>query len=432
MKKIVLALCLLLSFPLFAQDKEKAKLQSKVAKSDTEIADAKKGVQPKTWINRAELFMDVWAAPTGTIMLGMANKDIKLVLAKEKIQESLSEELGGVIYEIDVYNDKKLYYSPEGLLAFWQVTGFAVENPLFQALDAYKRAAELDTKGSSAKKIKEGLALLKNNFNTDALSAYTRNDYAEALRNFEGSLACSAHPLIAQTDSVIVYYSGLVARANGDNLKAADYFKQAVDMGYVENGDMYALYAEVLMSTGDSVAAQAALGAGMEKFPTNQSIIVGLINLFLQKGEDPKKILPYVHKAQENDAENATLYYAEGLVYEQLGDSDSAAKAYVTAIEKDPDNFFANYGLGALYYNEAVKTSQMAADEVDDKRYEVLMKRFDSQIKQAVPYLEKAYELNPSERAVLESLKTIYFRLREESPEMQQKHDFYNEKLQSM
>ncbi len=430
MKKIVLALCLLMSFPLLAQDK--AKLQSKVAKSDKEIADAKKGMQPKTWLNRAEIFTDIWAAPTKSIMTGMAHKDIKLILAKEKIKESLSEELEGTVYEIDVYDDKKLYYSPEGLLAFWQVTEFAAENPLFQALEAYHRATELDTKGSSAKKIKEGLEDLKNKFNTDALSAYTQRNYAEALRNFEGSLACSAHPLVAQTDTLIIYYSGLVARAAGDNLKAADYFKQAVDMGYVQNGDMYALFAEVLIAAGDTAAAQTALGAGMEVYPTNQSIIVGMINLFLQKGEDPKKILPYVHKAQTNDPDNSTLYYAEGLVYEQLSDSENAAKAYTTAIEKDPGNFFANYGLGALYYNEAVKTSQLAADELNDKKYEALMKQFDVQLKQALPYLEKAYELNATERAVLESLKTIYFRLREESPEMQQKYNEYNEKLQNM
>jgi hypothetical protein len=50
----------------------------------------------------------------------------------------------------------------------------------------------------------------------------------------------------------------------------------------------------------------------------------------------------------------------------------------------------------------------------------------------ALPYLERSYELKNSERAVVESLKSIYFRLREKSPEMLQKYEFFNSKLQDM
>ncbi len=430
MKKLLVVLSLLIALPMAAQDY--SKLQSQVAKSDAEIQDAKKMTQPKVWMNRGELFLDIWTLPTKSIMAGMSHKDIKMLLAKEKITSSKTEDIEGTLYEVDVYPDKELYYDSQGVLSFWKVTSFAVEKPLFKALEAYLKAAECDVKGSYSKKIKEALLDLQTKFNTDALAAYSLRNYGLAMANFEASLACVESPLVGKTDSLIIYYTGIVSRAAGDNEKATTYFGKAVQIGYHQKGDIYATYAEALTAAGDTTKALNALTEGLSKYPTNQSIIIGLINTYLQKGDDPKKILPYVKQAQENDPNNASLNYAEGIVYEQLKDSDNAVKAYKAAIAKDQNNFFANYSLGALYFNQAVETQKKAADELDDKKYEALLQVFDQQLKEALPYLEKAYELNANERAVVESLKTIYFRLREEGPEMQKKYEYYNEKLQSM
>jgi tetratricopeptide (TPR) repeat protein len=280
------------------------------------------------------------------------------------------------------------------------------------------------------KKIRAGLEDLQIKFQTDAFAAYNLHRYSEALLNFENSLACSGNSLVNKIDTIVIYYSGLIARMAGNNSKALEYFQKAIDLGYTQDGDLYASYAEVLQTTGDTTASVEVLTDGMTKFPTNQSIIIGLINTFLQQGDDPKKILSLTGQAQLNDPDNSSLYYAEGMVYEQMNDYDNAVAAYKRSLEKDADNFYSNYSLGALYFNKAVKKQNEAAMEPDDKKYAEMIKDVDVYFDLSLPYLERAYELRNTEVAVLESLKSIYFRLREKSPEYKEKYEYFNLKLQ--
>jgi tetratricopeptide (TPR) repeat protein len=330
-----------------------------------------------------------------------------------------------------VYDNKKLYYDDKGMLAFW-VAAYPVDGLLTTALRAYEEAISLDGKGANAKKIKAGLENLQAKFQTDAYAAYNLHKYYDALSNFEGSLACSSNPLIGTTDTLVTYYAGLIARLAGDNTKALDYFGKALALNYDQNGDLYATYAEVLQAAGDTATSVQTLTEGLAKHPTNQSIIIGLINTFLQQGDDPKKILPYIEQAQQNDPENSSLYYAEGVVYEQMNDGENATLAYKKSLEKDENNFFSNYALGALYFNKAVQIQNDAAMEPDDKKYAELIKDVDVYFDLSLPYLERAHELQSTEVAVMESLKSLYFRLREKSPEMKQKYEYFNSKLQEI
>jgi tetratricopeptide (TPR) repeat protein len=408
-----------------------SKVLSKIAKSDEEIRNPKKAAQAKTWISRAELFTGIWSEPVKNVMPGMSNRDIRLALATEKVKETVQEDLGGTLYEVDVYEHKKLYYDDKGLLVFWNVT-YPVDSLLFAALKAYQEAISLDGKGANAKKITAGLEDLQIKFQTDAYAAYNLHRYNDALLNFEGALTCSGNPLVGRTDTLVIYYAGLVARVAGDNIKASEHFGKALELGYNQEGDLYAAQAEVLQALGDTTASVQLLTEGLAKYPANQSVIIGLINTFLQQGNDPKKVLPYIEQAQQNDPDNASLYYAEGVVYEQMEDYDNAVLAYRKSLEKDENNFYSNYSLGALYFNKAVQIQNVAAMEPDDKKYAKMSKEVDAYFDLSLPYLEHAYELQDSQVAVLESLKSLYFRLREKSPEMQQKYEYFNSKLQEM
>jgi tetratricopeptide (TPR) repeat protein len=429
MKKTVFLVMFLAATQLMAQDN--AKILSKVAKSNEEIQNPKKAVQVKTWLSRAQLFVDIWSAPIKNVMPGMSNRDIRLALASEKVKETLQEDIDGTLYEVDVYDNKKLYYDDKGILSFWVAT-YPVEDPLYSALQAYEEAIKCDSKGSNVKKIMEGLEDLQFKFQQDAFAAYNLHKYPEALLNFEHALACSGSPVLNKIDTTTIYYTGLIARLAGDNLKAMGYMEKAIELGYTQDGDLYASYAEVLQAAGDTAASIQALTDGLAKYPVNQSIVINLINIFLQKGDDPAKVLPYIEQAQQNDPENSSLYYAQGIVYEQMGDYDNAVLAYKQSLEKDENNFYSNYSLGALYFNKAVQIQNEAAMEPDDKKYAELLKDVELYFDLSLPYLERAYELKDTEVAVLESLKSLYFRLREKSPEMQKKYEFFNSKLQEI
>ena len=429
MRKILLILSFLAATHLMAQDA--AKVLSKIAKSDEEIQNPKKAVQAKTWISRAELFVNIWQEPVRNVVPGMSNRDIRLVLAAEKVKETVQEDIDGTPYDVDVYDNKKLYYDDKGVLAFWVAT-YPVDGLLSTALKAYEEAISLDGKGTNLKKIKAGLEDLQAKFQTDAYAAYNLHKYHDALVNFEGALACSGNSLVGKTDTVVIYYAGLIARQAGDNIKALEYFGKSLELGYAQDGDLYSTYAEVLQLTGDTATSVQVLTEGLTRYPTNQSVVIGLINTFMQRGDDPKKILPYIEQAQQNDPDNSSLYYAQGVVYEQMDDPENAILSYKQSLEKKEDNFYANYALGAIYFNKAIQLQNEAAMEPDDKKYEEKIKDVDVYFDLSLPYLERAYELQNTEVAVLESLKSLYFRLREKSPEMMQKYEYFNDKLQEL
>jgi tetratricopeptide (TPR) repeat protein len=411
---------------LTAQNKEKEKMERKLAKSDEEIADAKKGAEPKTWLNRAAIFMDIYELPVKNVMVGMPQLQIKTILKDEKSRTDNIELDDSTAYEILRYPDKDLYFNPAGLLAFWQVKDLAADEPLIKAYDAYDKAYELDAKKSNEKKIHDGLALLSLKLNTEAVSAYTLQKYEDALRNFEASLRCSAHPAVGLIDTLIIYNAAFMARIIDDNDKALGYFKQLVALGYESEGNVNASYAALLQEKGDSLQANDVLAQAFLKYPKNQQILVQLINA----GSDMTTIFNYLKQAQENEPNNASLYDKEGNIYdEQMNDKEKAMECYLKALDVNPDYFPAHYHVGVLRYNKAIGIQDMASKERDDNKYAALLKDLDTELKAALPSFVRAYELYPEELSTLQFLKNIYYRFREQAPEMQEKFEYYSKIL---
>jgi tetratricopeptide (TPR) repeat protein len=96
-----------------------------------------------------------------------------------------------------------------------------------------------------------------------------------------------------------------------------------------------------------------------------------------------------------------------------LGKLDEAVAAYKKSIELKPDNFDAVYNLGALYFNDgaelANKANKIPANKVAE--YDAAKKKFEAKFKDALPYLEKAHQINPTDIATMESLRQLYARL---------------------
>jgi tetratricopeptide (TPR) repeat protein len=87
--------------------------------------------------------------------------------------------------------------------------------------------------------------------------------------------------------------------------------------------------------------------------------------------------------------------------------------AYLKVLNLDHNNTLANYNLGILYYNKAVHI----INELDlDTDIFVLMEVQENTVdifKQSLPYMEKAYQLEPAKKETLKGLEGIYFSLNE-------------------
>ena len=128
--------------------------------------------------------------------------------------------------------------------------------------------------------------------------------------------------------------------------------------------------------------------------------------------------------AIENDPNNFLLYFVRGNIYDtkqasMLNDGkkeesvpffEKAKNDYAKALEVKNDYFDAAYSLGALYYNKGAEMLNDANMISDDAKYKVAKEKADQQLRDALPYLEKAHGLEPTDLSTMTSLKELYAR----------------------
>lgn len=104
-----------------------------------------------------------------------------------------------------------------------------------------------------------------------------------------------------------------------------------------------------------------------------------------------------------------------------------AKDAYNKVLEMDPNNISANYGMGILYYNQAVSLINQSDYDLDIVALNDIQDNSISLFKESLPFMEKAYELDPKRRETLLGLSGIYFSLNEF-----EKSNLYKQKLEEI
>jgi tetratricopeptide (TPR) repeat protein len=433
MKRILmLSACAVMAFTAVAQTQIKVpnleSLRKDIAKSDADTANPKKKENPKTWIQRAETFISVYDKST----MGAAPNMLKAIFATLP-HNTTTETIDGVEYEVLGFPNIDLYFDQRDLMVLWKEKETAAERPLSQAYLAYLKAIELDVKGAQTKKVREGLTALATKLRSEGVNVYTNNDYKAAQQYFIESVEASHHPLVGRLDTIIAYYAGVVSLNENvlDYDNAIHYLQLCLDNSYYfEDGSVFANLAKAYQGKGDTIKQEQLLTEGFSKFPTNQAILIELINLYLTSGEDATKVIPYLKRAQENEPTNSTLYFAEATLYEKLKMMEDAERMYLKTIEVDTNSYNAYYNLGALYYNKAVEYIKEAGEIKDwrSPKIKELEATANVEFKRSLTPFLRAHELQPNDKYALENVKNIYFRFRDESPEMMAKYNEYNEK----
>ena len=117
----------------------------------------------------------------------------------------------------------------------------------------------------------------------------------------------------------------------------------------------------------------------------------------------------------------------EGNIRLQLKQKEEAVAAYNKCSEISPDYEFGYIGVGTLYYNDAIEIQTKAQEELDDAKYNALMKDFESDLKNCIEPFEKAYNVTKDDKVkvgVAEYLKNACYRFRED-PKYKEAYDKY-------
>lgn len=290
-------------------------------------------------------------------------------------------------------------------------------DPLTVAFESYLKALELDDKDRFSNSVKIKLTLLIGDLTNQAVAGFNEENYEVALKSFEQILAIEDTPIYkgedsTSVDTVIIFNAGLAAYNAQKYDKAIEYYKKAAEYKY-NGAKTYSLISSSYKQIGDTVNALNILKEGLKEYSSNGAILVEVINIYLDanKVDDAMK---YLEIAISQDPTNASYYFAQGTLFDKLQKIDEAANCYMKAIEYKDDYFDAYYNLGALYYNKGVKQVDVAnaipSNQPD--KYEEEKEKADIEFKKAIPYMEKAHEINPTDKFTLESLKTLYYRLK--------------------
>ena len=427
MKKLItLVLVASTFFSLKAQDGSTVVLlnystvKKKVEKSDAEIQDSKKSAKPATWVKRGELFQDVFMIGLEQLQEGMAETTVKLFYKEPNSTES--ETIDGQLHETYKY-DHMTYTFVDGALQEWERVDPIMENPLKVSMEAYIKALELDEGGKYRDKIKEDLIELKNQMKRDGVNHYYLDNYDNALRSFENVLEINNLDLFTgEMDTIMVQYSGIIAREiagktknNELYQKAIDYYKQLAEVGF-GGPNTYLQIKMDYMTMGDTLNALEILKEAYAKYPDTVNVIANIADTYIQMKKFDEGIA-FMATVIENNPAIPEAYYWNGRLLINKEDAeyiDKAIESYKKAGELNPNIYYIWYDVGYIYYLQGADFYDRAATEEHDATRDKLLELGKEKYQEAIPVLEKAFELNNENESVkfetLDLLQRIYYK----------------------
>ena len=316
--------------------------------------------------------------------------------------------------------------------------------------------ADIDTALESLSQVTEGyqteVTELKQNMVSNLLTkgnaAYEKKEYAIASNDFEHAYRASVK------DTVYLYYAAATAVNLQDYDRALNLYKELKDLGYT--GIEQQFYA-TNVETGEEdildkntrdlyVKAKSHIKPGERKTESKKSEIVKNIALIYVSKNDNDNALAAMKDAREESPDDINLLLSEANIYYKMGNKEEFKRLLELATSKDPKNPELQYNLGVIasesdhpedamgYYKKAIELDPnyinayinsaalvlnkeqalieemngLGTSKKDDLRYDELRQMRQDVYKDAIPYLEKALEIDPKNISAAKTLHNIY------------------------
>ena len=377
MKKLSLILVVLLFATMsFAQkatvrdaesNSKKGKLDKAKESIELAIKDPVTSLEAKTWLLRANIYLDIFASPL-------------------PMYKSLAP------------------------------------NALDLAKESMAKVKAIDTKNELKEDVAKTNANLVSQLYNSGAAFYGAKNYVEAAKAFEETYTLNKE--LGKIDTASMFNAGLSSELGKDETNAIRYYSLLVDLKYPQ-APVYSSLAVMLINKGKFDEAKVVIEKGKAQFPDNFDMLIAETNVFLKTGQT-EKALNALETALKKDTTNQTIYFAVGANYNILGNDatkpadfraacyQKAEKAYLKALSLKPEYFDATYNLGALYVNKASAIIEEAnkLPLTETAKYDKLKGDADVFLKMAIPYLEKAHKLEPKDMSSMSALKEIYTRLK--------------------
>jgi len=412
-------------------------LQKALEKSNKDTQNPKKAAKYATWVKRGNIYLEMLQFNTKGLWQGMPQKGLNgaeiLVGKPQKIMSLENKE--------DWIYERVILKFVDGKLDKWEETKPLVENGVNKAYEAYEKAWGIDSKEKGKLKTDDvflqNISILRGLYSSEGVKYYNEAEktkepetYKKAVAELDKALVLDNKYPKLESDTLfnpalVTYYAGVIAQSGKHFELSEKYYNICLEKEY-EGAKPYHGLASIYKAQEQKDKELNILKEGFNKYPESNELLVDFINYYLGANESEKALAKLEQGIKENP-ENQTYYYAIGTLYDSMM-QDTTSKyskeqkaeyegkaivAYKKAIELKEDYFNALYNIGALYYNKAAFILKAAQDiPLNQKtKYDAEKEKANVFFKVALPYMEKAHEIEFRDKNTLMSLSTIYLKL---------------------
>lgn len=220
----------------------------------------------------------------------------------------------------------------------------------------------------------------------------------------------SDDPRWIKPDTIVAevrYYQGIAAWQKTDTIDAVRLFSVARHSGF-NHKEAYDYALVCLNDLGNEAEVVKLAWEAFIKFGTSDSQYIRiLINDFISR-EDYSGANDLIDEAMEANPDDDELLNLKGLVIESKENIYEAFPYYQRCIELNDSNASGLFNVGRYFYNKAMET-RMNSNLYGKK----LANLVNPMYREALPYLEKSYAINPRNRDLVNALRDIYYKLGE-------------------
>lgn len=244
-----------------------------------------------------------------------------------------------------------------------------------------------------------------------AISSSLAKDYTTSLEYYKKLQE------IGYTGIETVYYAvnkvtgvkdNLGTKQNRDTMvKLGQYFDPTIEVTNSKRADIIKNIAYIYVNEGKTEEAMVALQEARKSDPKDINLLLNEAQLYI-KLEKMDKFAKLMEEAIQLDPNNPTLFFNLGVVNQNEKKIEEAIGYYKKAIELKPDygDAYMNTAAAILSGEEAI-VNEMNNNLSNNKKYNELEKQQKELYNRALPYIEKADEIERTEDTV-RSLMNIY------------------------
>ena len=259
-------------------------------------------------------------------------------------------------------------------------------------------------------------SITSNYFNKGAV-AYENGDYKKAIDCYMS--AYKSNLVIGQQDNEALLIAAQIALYNAkDYVMVGDICSQLMANQY-ESAKVYQYLAAANGQLGNDEEMLKYINEGRAKFPEDENLVNEQINAYL-KLQREAEIVDQIEEMAAKQTTNPIYYFILGTIYGNsesvLYNIDTALGYYQKALAIDPNHVDSYINIGSMYIDRSAAlynaANELGFDRESQKKYDVMVAEAKGFDEQALPYVEKAYELVPDDGAIRQALRTLYVRLK--------------------